>query len=55
MIVVSLPLCALVLYHTRDTNLDVEHVIHIEDLTAEKVEGISVPKGHHAENAEHDD
>lgn len=45
---VSLVLCAYVLYHTRDTNVDVEQTVFVEDLTPEKLEGIRVPEGHEA-------
>lgn len=50
--IVSLPLCALVLYHIKDTNYDDEPVMHVEELDAEKVEGVSLPKGHHARTEE---
>ncbi|ERT03372.1 UNC93-like protein [Sporothrix schenckii 1099-18] len=45
---VSLALCACVLFHTRDTNIDVEHTVFVEDLAPEKLEGIRMPGGHAA-------
>jgi hypothetical protein len=46
LLVISLPLCALVLWHTRDTNYDVEKVIRVEDLSDGAVDGVALPKGH---------
>lgn len=31
MVIVSLPLCALVLHSVRDTNYDVEEVVRVDD------------------------
>jgi hypothetical protein len=47
LLLVSLPLCFLVLYHVRDTNYDVEGVTHAEDVDSDKVHGAAMPKGHH--------
>ncbi|ORY34262.1 major facilitator superfamily domain-containing protein [Naematelia encephala] len=49
MILVSLPLCAFVLYHVRETNYDVEKTIHVEEVAPEQVGGAAMPKGHHAD------
>jgi hypothetical protein len=54
LIIISLPLCALVFYHTADTLVNVEQVIHVEDLSAEKAEGISVPEGYHVQSPKYD-
>lgn len=40
---IALPLCALVLYHVRDTNYEAEEVAHVEDLSDDKAEAISIP------------
>lgn len=47
MLVVSLPLCGYVLWSVRDTNYDVENVIHAEDIDSSKMHGAAVPTGHH--------
>lgn len=47
MLVISLPLCGYVLWNVRDTNYDVEAVIHAEDIDSSKVHGAAVPTGHH--------
>ena len=49
MLLVSLPLCTFVLYHTRETNYEVEGVIHVEDVAEGQIHGAAVPKGHHVE------
>ena len=49
MLLVSLPLCTYVLYHTRETNYDVEKVIHVEDLAENQIHSAAVPKGHHVD------
>jgi hypothetical protein len=51
MLVVSLPLCGYVLWSVRDTNYDVEGVIHAEDVDKSQMHGAAVPSGHHL----HDD
>ena len=47
MLLFSLPLCALVLWKCRDTNYDVERVVHVEDLEKAALHGAALPKGHH--------
>jgi len=44
---VTLPLCAYVLYKTPDTNYDKEPPVHVEDLSGAQLEGAAMPKGHH--------
>ena len=51
MLVISLPLCGYVLWSVRDTNYDVEGVIHAEDVDKAQMHGAAVPTGHHL----HDD
>jgi hypothetical protein len=51
MLVISLPLCGYVLWSVRDTNYDVEGVVHAEDVDKEQIHGAAVPTGHHL----HDD
>jgi len=51
MLVISLPLCGYVLWGVRDTNYDVEGVIHAEDVEKSQMHGAAVPTGHHL----HDD
>ena len=46
MLLVSLPLCTFVLYHTRETNYEVEGVIHVEDVGEDQIHGAALPKGH---------
>jgi hypothetical protein len=46
MLLLSLPLCALVLWHTRETNYDIEETVHIEDIKNEAIGNVAVPKGH---------
>lgn len=54
MLVVSLPLCGYVLWSVRDTNYDVEKVIHAEDVDKEQMHGdVALPVGHHLHNAPH--
>jgi hypothetical protein len=47
MMLVTLPLCAYVLYKTPNTNYDREPVVHVEDLSGEQLHGAALPKGHH--------
>lgn len=47
MLVISLPLCGYVLWSVRDTNYDVEVVIHAEDVDKAQMHGAAVPTGHH--------
>jgi len=47
MLLFSLPLCALVLWKCRDTNYDVERVVHVEELEKAALHGAALPKGHH--------
>ena len=47
MLLLSLPLCFLVLWKCTDTNYDTEKPIHVEDLTAGQIEGVALPTGHH--------
>jgi hypothetical protein len=51
MLVISLPLCGYVLWSVRDTNYDVEGVVHAEDVDKAQMHGAAVPSGHHL----HDD
>lgn len=52
MLVISLPLCGYVLWGIRDTNYDVETVIHAEDVDKSQLHGeMALPSGHHL----HDD
>ena len=52
MLVISLPLCGYVLWGIRDTNYDVEPVIHAEDVDKSQMHGeMALPSGHHL----HDD
>ncbi|KND87114.1 hypothetical protein TOPH_08229 [Tolypocladium ophioglossoides CBS 100239] len=48
LILVSLPLCALVVYRIRDTNYEVETVKHVEEMEPEIIGEISLPDGHRA-------
>lgn len=52
LLLVSLPLCFLVLYHIRDTNYDVERTTHVEEVDSDKVHGAALPKGHHTHDTE---
>ena len=47
LLLVSLPLCAWVLWYTRETNYDIEAVVKVEDLADSKLEGMALPEGHH--------
>jgi hypothetical protein len=47
MMLVTLPLCAFVLYRTPDTNYDKEPPVHVEQLTDAELSGAALPKGHH--------
>lgn len=46
MLLVSLPLCFLVLWGVRDTNYDIEPVTKIEDVSDAAIEGLALPPGH---------
>lgn len=46
LLLVSLPLCAWVLWGIRDSNYDVENVTHIEDVPEGAITGIALPPGH---------
>jgi hypothetical protein len=46
MLLLSLPLCALVLWYTRETNYDVEETVDIEDIKNDAIGDVAVPKGH---------
>ncbi|ORX37399.1 putative DUF895 domain membrane protein [Kockovaella imperatae] len=50
MLLISLPLCAFVLYKCRDTNYDVERVVHVEELEKSAIHGGALPAGHHTAN-----
>ncbi|TWU71703.1 hypothetical protein ED733_003093 [Metarhizium rileyi] len=43
---ISLPLCALVLYQVPDSNYEIEGVSHIEDVDVKDAKGISAPPDH---------
>ena len=47
MLLVSFPLVGLVLYKCRDTNYDIERVIHVEELEKAALHGAALPEGHH--------
>jgi hypothetical protein len=51
MLLFSLPLTFYVLYKLRETNYDVEKVVHVEELQQDQVHG-AIPKGHHSEHVE---
>lgn len=52
MLVISLPLCGYVLWGIRDTNYDIEGVIHAEEVDKAQMHGsVAMPTGHHL----HDD
>lgn len=46
LLLVSLPLCAYVLWGIRDSNYDVENVKHVEDVPEAAITGIALPPGH---------
>ena len=46
LLLLSLPLCVLVLWKTRETNYDVEGTVNVDDLDETKVEGVALPPGH---------
>ncbi|KAG8164200.1 hypothetical protein KVR01_006118 [Diaporthe batatas] len=46
LLLVSLPLCAWVLWGVRDTNYEVEDVKHVEDIPEGAITGIALPPGH---------
>lgn len=46
LLLVSLPLCAWVLWGIRDSNYDVENATHIEDVPEAAITGIALPPGH---------
>nr|XP_031860987.1 uncharacterized protein CI109_003714 [Kwoniella shandongensis]KAA5528059.1 hypothetical protein CI109_003714 [Kwoniella shandongensis] len=47
-LLVSLPLCAYVLWKAPESNYDVEGVTHVEDVSEDQLNGAALPKGHHA-------
>ena len=52
----ALPLCALVLYHIRDTNYEVEEVarvehVHAKDVDTKDVENLRLPEHHKTKEA----
>ncbi|KAK8866109.1 hypothetical protein IAR55_001260 [Kwoniella newhampshirensis] len=47
-LLVSLPLCAYVLWKCPESNYEVEGVNHVEDLGEDQIAGAALPKGHHA-------
>lgn len=47
MLLISLPLCAYILYHMRESNYEAEHVVNVEDVSMDVVEGVAIPSGHH--------
>ena len=53
MLLVSLPLCFYVLYHTRESNYEVEKVIHVEDVGENQLH-VALPKGHHLDMGQGD-
>ena len=52
MLLVSLALCAFVLYHTRESNYEVEQVVRVEDVGSSEIHGAALPKGHHVDAAD---
>lgn len=46
LLLVSLPLCAWVLWGIRDSNYDVENVTHVEDVPEGAITGVALPPGH---------
>ena len=47
LVLISLPLCALVLWHTRDTNYDIEKITRVEDVQDGVGAEVAMPEGHH--------
>jgi hypothetical protein len=47
LLLVSLPLCALVLWYTKETNYEDEKITRVEDVSEGAMEVVAVPKGHH--------
>jgi MFS family permease len=52
LLLISLPLCAWVLWYTRETNYDIEETVKVDDVSEEKIAGIALPEGHHAHHTE---
>jgi hypothetical protein len=48
MLLISLPLCAWVLWTIRESNYEVEGTIPVEGVAEEKIEVIAMPKDHEA-------
>ena len=48
----SLFLAAVVLWHCPESNYDAETVLHVEDVDGEKLDGAVIPAGHHAHQVE---
>jgi len=46
-LLISLPLCEYILYHMRESNYEAEHVVNVEDVSMDVVEGVAIPSGHH--------
>ncbi|ROW04157.1 hypothetical protein VSDG_00928 [Cytospora chrysosperma] len=46
LLLLSLPLCAWVLWGIRDSNYEVEKVTHVEDVSDGAIEGMALPPGH---------
>ncbi|ORY59625.1 DUF895 domain protein [Pseudomassariella vexata] len=51
LLLVSLPLCAWVLWGIRDTNYDIEGVTHVGAVPENKLGGVALPPGSHAASA----
>jgi MFS family permease len=49
---VSLPLCLLVLWHTTDSNYEAENTLHVENLDEDQLHHVALPEGHHAHHDE---
>ncbi len=49
LLLVSLPLCAWVLWYARETNYDIEETVKVDDVSEEKIPGIGFPEGYHIE------
>lgn len=47
LLLVSLPLCAYIFQHTRESNYEAEHAITVEEVGIDRIEGIALPSGHH--------
>ena len=55
LLLISLPLCACVIWTIRETNYEIEVPTYVEDIPDEKIGGIAMPEGHHAGHAGHTD